>query len=67
MAHAYGAIAFYLDHQADVDAYLLRRKEQWAEWNVRELLRVLTCRLVLNVPAGVFRFRGNEGAFSSGQ
>ena len=31
LVHVYGAIAFYLDHQADVDAYLLRRKEQWAE------------------------------------
>lgn len=30
LAHVYGAIAFYLDHQADVDAYLLNRKEQWA-------------------------------------
>src|SRR5436309_3310447 len=30
-AHVYGAIAFYLDHQAEIDAYLLRRKEQWAE------------------------------------
>ena len=32
LAHVYGAIAFYLDHQADIDAYLLQRKEQWAEW-----------------------------------
>lgn len=31
LAHVYGAIAFYLDHQSDVDAYLLRRKENWAE------------------------------------
>ena len=31
LAHVYGAIAFYLDHQADVDAYLLQRKERWAE------------------------------------
>ena len=31
LAHVYGAIAFYLDHQADIDAYLLQRKEQWAE------------------------------------
>ena len=31
LAHVYGAITFYLDHQAEVDAYLLRRKEQWAE------------------------------------
>src|SRR6266496_5710843 len=30
-AHVYGAIAFYLDHQADIDAYLLQRMEQWAE------------------------------------
>ena len=25
LAYVYGAIAFYLDHQADIDAYLLRR------------------------------------------
>lgn len=31
LAHVYGAIAFYLDHQADIDAYLLQRKEQWSE------------------------------------
>jgi uncharacterized protein (DUF433 family) len=31
LAHVYGAITFYLDHQADIDAYLLQRKEQWAE------------------------------------
>ena len=31
LAHVYGAIAFYLDHQADIDAYLIRRKEQWAQ------------------------------------
>ena len=27
----YGAIAFYLDHQTEVDAYLAGRREQWAE------------------------------------
>jgi hypothetical protein len=31
LARVYGAIAFYLDHQANIDAYLLHRKEQWAE------------------------------------
>ncbi len=31
LAHVYGAITFYLDHKADVEAYLLKRKEQWAE------------------------------------
>ena len=31
LANVYGAIAFYLDHQADIDAYLVQRKEQWAE------------------------------------
>lgn len=31
LAHVYGAIASYLDHQAEIDAYLLRRQEQWAE------------------------------------
>jgi hypothetical protein len=28
LADAYGAIAFYLDHQAEVDAYLLGRKQK---------------------------------------
>jgi uncharacterized protein (DUF433 family) len=31
LANVYGVIAFYLDHQAKVDAYLERRKERWAE------------------------------------
>ena len=31
LPHVYGAIAFYLDHQKDVDAYLAARKEQWLE------------------------------------
>lgn len=31
LAHVYGAIAFYLDHQKEIDAYLLRRKEKLAE------------------------------------
>ena len=31
LPHVYGAIAFYLDHQSDIDDYLLRRKEQWNE------------------------------------
>jgi uncharacterized protein (DUF433 family) len=31
LAGVYGAIAFYLDHQADIDAYLSRRKQEWAE------------------------------------
>jgi len=31
LAHVFGAIAFYLDHEADIDAYLAQRKEQWAE------------------------------------
>jgi uncharacterized protein (DUF433 family) len=31
LADVYGAIAFYLDRQVDIDAYLLQRKEQWAE------------------------------------
>jgi uncharacterized protein (DUF433 family) len=31
LAQVYGAIAFYLDHQAQVDAYLAQRKERWAE------------------------------------
>lgn len=31
LAHVYGAIAFYLDHQKEIDAYLLRRKEKLTE------------------------------------
>ena len=31
LASVYGAIAFYLDHQAEMDSYLLSRKAQWAE------------------------------------
>ena len=31
LAHVYGAIAFYFDHQTQIDAYLHGRKEQWAE------------------------------------
>jgi len=31
LAHVYGAIAFYLDRQIEIDAYLLRRREQWNE------------------------------------
>ena len=30
LASVDGAIAFYLDHPAEIDAYLLLRKEQWA-------------------------------------
>ena len=29
--HVYESIAFYLDHQTEMDAYLLRRAEQWPE------------------------------------
>ncbi|MBY0507061.1 MAG: DUF433 domain-containing protein [Bryobacteraceae bacterium] len=31
LPHVYGAIAFYLDNQANVDAYLAARKEQWLD------------------------------------
>jgi len=31
LAHVYAAVAFYLDHQADIDNYLRERKERWAE------------------------------------
>jgi uncharacterized protein (DUF433 family) len=31
LAHVYGAIAFYLDHLADIDAYLQQRKNSWTE------------------------------------
>lgn len=27
----YGALAFYLDHQGDIDDYLSWRKDQWAQ------------------------------------
>src|SRR5271163_374425 len=30
LARVYGAIAFYLDHQGDIDAYLAQRKERWS-------------------------------------
>jgi uncharacterized protein (DUF433 family) len=29
LAHVYGAIAFYLDRQAEIDSYLLQRRDQW--------------------------------------
>ncbi len=31
LANVYGAIAYYLDNQAAIDAYLLQRKFHWAE------------------------------------
>jgi uncharacterized protein (DUF433 family) len=31
LPHVYGAIAFYLDHRNEIDAWLLLRREQWAE------------------------------------
>src|SRR6266567_8181491 len=31
LARVYGAIAFYLEHQCEMDAYLERQKEKWAE------------------------------------
>jgi len=31
LAHVYGAITFYLDRQTDIDTYLLKRQELWAE------------------------------------
>jgi uncharacterized protein (DUF433 family) len=31
LAQVFGAITYYLDHQADVDSYLSERKEHWAE------------------------------------
>jgi uncharacterized protein (DUF433 family) len=31
LPQVYGAIAFYLDHQSEVDSYLTRRKQQWDE------------------------------------
>jgi len=29
LSNVYGAIAFFLDHQVEVDAYLRERREQW--------------------------------------
>lgn len=31
LEEVYGAIAYYLANQADVDAYLIRQNEKWAE------------------------------------
>ena len=31
LAQVYDAIAFYLNHRANIDAYLQERKEQWSE------------------------------------
>jgi uncharacterized protein (DUF433 family) len=31
LEEVYGAIAFYLANQADIDAYLIRQNEKWAE------------------------------------
>ena len=44
LAHVYGAIAYYLDHQADVDAYLLKRKEEWSELERRATPGALQAR-----------------------
>ena len=39
LAQVYGAIAFYLDHQTDIEGYLLQRKEQWADLERQGTLR----------------------------
>ncbi len=31
LEQVFGAIAYYLDHQAEVDSYLSERKQHWAE------------------------------------
>lgn len=31
LEEVYGAIAHYLAHQAEIDEYLVRKKQQWAE------------------------------------
>jgi uncharacterized protein (DUF433 family) len=31
LEEVYGAIAYYLANQAEIDAYLIRQSEQWAE------------------------------------
>ena len=31
LAHVYGAIAYYLDHEAEMKAYLAKHREEWSE------------------------------------
>jgi uncharacterized protein (DUF433 family) len=31
LEQVYGAIAYYLAHKADIDSYLIRQSEKWAE------------------------------------
>jgi len=59
LAHVYGAIAFYLDHQADIDAYLLQRKAEWTELeregtppNTDLLSRIERARRGFSLPRG---------------
>src|SRR5580658_3476737 len=67
LAHVYGAIAFYLDHQTEIDAYLLRRRSNGPSWSSRELRQAPTCRRVLSALAVAFPSRGSEGSVSGGQ
>ena len=67
LAHVYGAIAFYLDHQADIDAYCCNARSSGPSWSARALPQVRTYRLGLSVPAAASRFLGNEGSLSGGQ
>jgi len=66
-AHVYGALALYLDHQADIDAYLAHRREQWAKLERQGTPANPDLQAGLNVPAAASRFFGNEGSVSGGQ
>jgi uncharacterized protein (DUF433 family) len=45
LEEVYGAIAYYLANQADIDAYLLRQSEKWDELNFEPLPSDLRERL----------------------
>jgi uncharacterized protein (DUF433 family) len=49
LEEVYGAIAYYLANQTDIDAYLLRQSEKWAEGrrNAEPLAANLRERLML--------------------
>jgi uncharacterized protein (DUF433 family) len=62
LAHVYGAIAFYLDHQTEVDAYLLQRGSNGLSWSAREPRRVRICRRVLRVLTAALHSRNSARA-----
>ena len=45
LAHVYSASAFYLDHQADIDAYLFNARSNGPSWSAGKLPAVRTCAL----------------------